>query len=103
MIRSGPLLCLLVLVANVALPATAAERLGHDEARRAVMAGEIRPLGEILARVKPTLSGGVVGVELKRARGHFLYEIKWVDERGRRHETHVDAATGDVVTSEEDD
>jgi uncharacterized membrane protein YkoI len=84
-------------------PARADERLGHDEARRAVQSGEIRSLSDILAAIHDRMPGEVVAVELKRDHGRLVYDLKTVDETGRRREFHVDAASATISTEEEDD
>lgn len=73
----------------------------HDDARRAVEAGEIRPLADILNTVKGKLPGEVVGVKLEREAGAWLYEFRVVDEKGRLFEIHVDARSGEVEWAKE--
>ncbi|MET4449158.1 hypothetical protein ABIB75_007470 [Bradyrhizobium sp. GM2.2] len=68
----------------------------HDDARRAVEAGEIRPLAEILNVVKGKLPGEVVGVKPEREAGAWLYEFRVVDVKGRVFEIHVDAKSGEL-------
>ena len=73
----------------------------HDDARRAVDAGEIRPLADILNAVKSKLPGDVVGVKLEREAGAWMYEFRVVDDRGRLFEIHVDARSGEVERTKE--
>ena len=73
----------------------------HDDARRAVEAGEIRPLADILNTVKGTLPGEVVGVKLEREAGAWMYEFRVVDDKGRLFEIHVDARNGEVERTKE--
>lgn len=68
----------------------------HDAARGAVERGEIRPLAEILAVVRGRLPGEVVGVEIERKRGRWLYEFRVVDPNGRIYEVYVDGNSGAV-------
>jgi len=68
----------------------------HDDARRAVEGGEIRPLADILNVVKGKLPGDVVGVKLEREAGTWMYELRVVDGKGRLFEIHVDAKSGEV-------
>lgn len=63
----------------------------HAAAARARAAGEIRPLIEILEHVKVAHPGEVVGVELERKKGRWIYEIKLVAPGGRFLEIYVDA------------
>jgi uncharacterized membrane protein YkoI len=69
----------------------------HDAARRAVERGEIRPLAEILSALRNRVAGDIVGVELEREHGRWVYEIKALDARGRRAKFYVDARTGDII------
>ena len=73
----------------------------HDEARRAVEAGEIRPLAEILNAVRAKRPGEVVGVKLEREAGAWMYELRVVDDKGRLFEIHVDARSGEVERTKE--
>lgn len=72
----------------------------HNAARRAVERGEIRPLAEILSSLRGRVEGDIVGVELEREHGRWVYEIKALDARGRRAKVYVDARTGDILDSE---
>lgn len=87
-----------VMVAGGGAPAFARD---HDDARRAVEAGEIRPLADILNAVKSKLPGDVVGVKLEREAGVWKYELRVVDEKGRLFEIHVDARSGEVEQTKE--
>ncbi|MBP1095996.1 MULTISPECIES: PepSY domain-containing protein [Bradyrhizobium] len=73
----------------------------HDDARRAVEAGEIRPLADILNVVRGKLPGDVVGVKLEREAGVWMYELRVVDDKGRLFEIHVDARSGEVERTKE--
>ena len=76
-----------------------AKRRGRDgdddddyaAAARAREAGEIRPLAEILEHIKAAHPGEVVGVELERKKGRWVYEIKLIAPGGRFFEIYVDA------------
>jgi uncharacterized membrane protein YkoI len=73
----------------------------HDEARRAVEAGDIRPLAEILNTVHDKLPGQVVGVKLEHEEGGWVYEFRVVDAKGRLFEVHVDARSGGIERTKE--
>lgn len=81
------------LVVASGLPAVAATP-SHDDARRAVEAGEIRPLAEILNIVRDKLPGEIVRVKLERKNDRWLYEFRVVDAKGRLFEVYVDARSG---------
>ncbi|MHA7600784.1 PepSY domain-containing protein [Alicycliphilus sp. T452] len=75
--------------------AFAAPPADHDAVRRAVQAGKLKPLAEILARVQATHPGRVLDVDLERdASGRQWYEIKLLAKDGQRVELYVDAVTG---------
>lgn len=91
-------LAVVLLVQGGATPSFARD---HDDARRAVQAGEIRPLADILNLVKGKLPGEVVGVKLEREAGAWMYELRVVDGKGRLFEIHVDAKSGEVERTKE--
>jgi uncharacterized membrane protein YkoI len=93
----------LILAAALLVAASGAPALArdHDDARRAVETGEIRPLADILNSVKGKLPGEVVGVRLEREAGAWMYEFRVVDEKGRLFEIHVDAKSGEVERTKE--
>jgi hypothetical protein len=68
---------LAVLVAlAAAAPAPVLADGDHDRARRARAAGEIAGLDQLLARIAAEQPGRVIDVELERARGRYVYEVK---------------------------
>ncbi len=102
---SQPLLLLAALLALA--PASAAladdDRLDQERARRALLEGRIKPLSEITEIVSPRLPGKVIGVELEVEKGRFVYEFNVIDSRGKLLEVDVDAATGKILSIEDDD
>lgn len=66
----------------------------HDRARRAVQAGEVLPLQEVLARLARRQPGQVLEVELEREDGRWVYEIKLLKPDGRRVKLQLDARDG---------
>lgn len=74
----------------------------HDAARRAVERGEIRPLAEILSSLRERIDGSIVGIELEREHGRWVYEIKTLAGRGRRAKFYIDARTGEFLDDEKD-
>lgn len=81
------------VAAPLVVPAGARD---HDEARRAVEAGEIRPLAQILDLVRGKLPGEIVEVEIERENGLWVYEFKVVNGKGRLSEVEVDGHTGEI-------
>lgn len=95
---------LALIVALLAGPALADED-DQDRARRALEAGEILPLSEILAAAEAVRPGRVIEVELERDAGLWVYELELVTAEGRIYEIEIDAATATVLEleREEDD
>jgi uncharacterized membrane protein YkoI len=69
----------------------------HDRARRALEAGEIMPLSQILDRVERDYPGRVVEIELDRDDGRWIYEIKMLRDGGRLLKLKVDARDARVL------
>lgn len=85
------------LVMGVATLALADGALDHERARAAMLAGEIRPLAEILQRVHPQLEGEMIAVELEHENDRWTYEIKLLQPDGRIVEWYVDARDATVL------
>lgn len=83
-------------LAIVAGPADAS-RSDHEQARRAVEAGEIMPLRSLLDAIETDYPGQVVEVELEHEDGLLVYEIKVLEASGQRLKLIVDARTGEVL------
>ncbi len=89
------------LLAGVLLAPVPAAAGGHDKGapdavRRAVDAGEIKPLADILASIRGKLPGEVAGVEIERERGRWIYEFRVVNDKGHLYEVYVDARSGEI-------
>lgn len=72
-----------------------------EEIQQLVDAGIIQPLDRLL-QAKP-LTGTLLDSELERDDGRWVYEVKWLDEQNLRHETELDATTGQWLDDEIDD
>lgn len=99
----GLVAMLLAAALVAAVPAAARERDDHrrdehsrDEIRRAVEAGEIKSLVDILAIVRGQLPGEVAGVEIERKDGRWLYEFRVIDSKGQLFDAYIDARSGEV-------
>ena len=75
-------------------------RRDHDQARLAVERGEARPLADILAKVRPDLSGEVAGVTFHRHSGRWVYKFRVIGQDGQMAEVYVDATTADILKRE---
>ncbi len=69
----------------------------HDIALGALARQEILPLETVLSRVSKTLSGDVVGIELERNSGVWVYEIKVIAPGNNLVQAFVDARTAEVM------
>ena len=87
------LACLILLVALA--PATADED-SHDRARRALLAGEIVPLDEVIAELHRRGAGQVLEVELEHEGGRWIYEVETLSADGVITKHLVDAKTKQV-------
>jgi uncharacterized membrane protein YkoI len=98
--------CLIVLpiaalASLVPMLCVAAER-DQEVARRALEKGEIRPLAEILAGMRGRLQGELVGIELERKAGKWVYEFTTIGEGGQKIKVFVDGQTGQVFKPMDD-
>ena len=64
----------------------------------AAQTGEILPLETVIAQVREAVQGNVVGIELEREKGRWVYEVKVVGSDGQLTEMYVDAHTGSVMS-----
>ncbi len=89
---------LLAAALFVAAPTAGASDDEHDRdaVHRAVEAGEIKSLADILAAVRSKLPGNVAGVEIEREHGRWRYELRVVDDKGRLYEVYIDARSGEI-------
>ena len=96
-------LAVAALLTSAPGPAAARDRDAHrhDEVRRAVEAGEIRSLADILNAVRSKLPGEVAGVEIEHKDGRWRYEFRVVDGQGRLFEVYIDARSGEIERIEE--
>lgn len=76
-------------------PATADE--DHERVRRAVEAGQILPLKDILAKAESAYPGQMVEAELEAKDGTMVYEIKLLTTDGRVMKLLYDARTGELL------
>lgn len=85
---------------GAAMPALADE--DHEEAREALERGEVMPLADVLAEVRPRIDGEIVATEFEREDAGWVYEIKYIDRGGRMVELYVDARTARILEAESD-
>jgi uncharacterized membrane protein YkoI len=93
----------LILVPLLIAAPALADRADQDLARRALEAGEILPLSEILAAAGAARPGHVIEVELERENGRWIYDLEVLSPEGLLYELEIDAASGSVLEIERGD
>lgn len=98
--------CLVMLMAAAGLLATpvrADKSLSHEEARRLVQEGKIRPLEEIIAILREKIPGQLLETELEYEDGVLVYDFKILRPGGKVQEVEVHPSTGRILKVEDDD
>ena len=74
----------------------------HDQARRAVETGDIRPLGDIRRSVQRKFKGRIVGLDLQEGgygrRPAYIYDVRVLTPRGDVLSIKMDAGTGEIMS-----
>lgn len=83
-------------------PAAPETQLQHDDARRALESGLVRPLEDILAEMRKSFPGEVIEIEFEQDNGRYIYEIEMIRPDGRVIEVTMDAKTMAVIKVEDD-
>ena len=88
---------LFLSLAGLAAPAAAGA--DHDRARDAVTAGEVLPLGKIMARISRRFPGRLLNTRLRQRGGNgpWIYHIKILDAKGAVIALTVDGKSGRVL------
>lgn len=94
MIRS--LTLALLLAASLGLGVVWADD-DHEQARRALEAGEVMSLRTVLEQVERDYPGQVIEVELDREDGRWVYEIELIRSGGGVLKLELDAHDGTVL------
>jgi uncharacterized membrane protein YkoI len=97
---------LAALMGMLAATASFSDDDARDQAlaRKALQEGRIKSLAEITENVKPNLPGDILAVEIDvEKNGRIVYEFDVIDTAGKLMEVDVDAATGEILSIEDDD
>jgi uncharacterized membrane protein YkoI len=70
----------------------------HEQARRALEAGEVLSLRAVLEHVERDFPGQVIEVELERSGRRWVYEIKLIRSGGGLLKLKVDASDATVLS-----
>ena len=90
-----------LIVLNPMSPALADD--DYIEARQLHESGKILPLELILKQARQAYPGKVLEVELENEDGRIIYEVEILSESGIVMEVYIDAKTGLILISKEDD
>lgn len=88
---------LLVLAVGTTNPVLADKHPGAAQVKSWVEEGIVVSLESILQRHK--LDGELLDAEIEWQDAVLIYELKWLDSAGQRHETYIDAHTGALINS----
>lgn len=76
--------------------------IDHDEARQALIRGEVIPLEQVLAAVRPEVEGDFVGAELEVEHDIWVYDLKFIDRQGVLRKIHVNAKSAKILSRDRD-
>ncbi len=79
------------------------EHRASDKVYENAKSGKILSLAEILKRAMPHLNGEIIETKYEEKNDRPVYEIYFLDSRGRRKEVYVDARTGELMKIGGDD
>lgn len=99
--RVTPAALLWCSLLSAGLAPTARASDDHDQAQRAVQAGEVMPLRRVLERLDREHPGQVLDVELEREDGRWVYEIKLLQPNGQRVKLTLDARSAELLERRE--
>jgi uncharacterized membrane protein YkoI len=94
---------LLGLLLAFALPPAGADDDDQVRARELSRSGRILPLERIAERAQAVHPGRLLEIDLEERHGRTIYEVELLDAQGRTWEIELDARTGEVLRSKEDD
>lgn len=80
-----------------------AGEVSHEQARRLLEQGAIKPLQDIIAIVQAEVPGKILETELEYDDAGLVYDFKILRPGGRVQEVEVDAKTGRIIKIEDDD
>ncbi len=93
-------LLILALLASVLASGYVSGDDDQAESRRLMQSGAILPLQEILNIIGKERAARILEVELEIKDERPVYEIEFLGPDGKVWESNVDAATGEIITTE---
>ncbi len=73
----------------------------EDQARQAVRRGKIRPLRDVMAKVRRHSNAEVIDVDLRKRPGGWVYALRILTKRGRVRDVFLDARTLNILSIEQ--
>lgn len=92
-----------ILLIGLAMSHLALADSDHYEARRLMQSGTILPLEAVMESVLQQRSGRILEVELDERDGDYIYEIELLDQAGKVWQMKIDAVTGNLLHSGQED
>lgn len=78
------------------------DAMEHEEARRALEQGLVRPLEDIIIEARKHVEGDLIEIELERENGRYIYELEFIQPSGQIIELQLDAKTMAIVEENAD-
>ena len=102
--RNYSITCVLLVALMILSPIHVAKADDdYIEARRLLDSGEILPLEIILKNVRQIFPGKVLEIELEKEDKQIVYEIEILGDDGVIKEIYINAKTGKLLFTKEDD
>jgi uncharacterized membrane protein YkoI len=73
------------------------DALEHEEARKALEQGLVRPLEDIIAEARKHVQGDLIEVELEREDERYIYELEFIQPSGQIVELQLDAKSMAII------
>jgi uncharacterized membrane protein YkoI len=70
----------------------------QERARSGVQAGQLAPLGAVIAGIRQRIPGRQLDTGLESIGGRPVYRVRWITHQGRRMDILVDAASGAILS-----
>lgn len=104
MINRYPVIRYTLLCLSLLAPVSAAlADADYIEAQRLLESGKILPLDDILVIVKKAVPGKLLEIELETKDSQIIYEVEILDANGVVKEVYINASSGEIISTEDDD
>jgi uncharacterized membrane protein YkoI len=95
-------LFLALAAGTTSIQTLADDAISQAEIRRLVQERKIVPLETILEQYPENIHGRLLDLEVEREHGRIVYELEFLDPRGRVREYEIDAHDGRLLKQEFD-